>query len=59
MFMPIKCMMLLLKSKKAVQKLCGAPESYELSAVIALGYGKQKGIIEKRLDLGRVVFLRK
>ena len=49
----------ILKNKKAVQKLCGAPESFELSAVIALGYGKQKGIIEKRLGLGRVVFLRK
>jgi len=49
----------ILKSKKAVRNLCGAPESYELSAVIALGYGRQKGVIEKRLGLGRVVFLRK
>jgi len=49
----------ILKRKKAVQKLCDAPESFELSAVIALGYGKQKGIIEKRLGLGQVVFLRK
>lgn len=49
----------ILKSKKAVQKLCGAPESFELSAVIALGYGKERGIIEKRLGLDKVVFLRK
>jgi nitroreductase len=49
----------ILKNKKAVQKLCKAPQSFELSAVIALGYGNETGHIEKRVGLDQVVFLRK
>ena len=49
----------ILRNKKAVQKLCNAPESFELSAVVALGYGNESGVEEKREGLDKVIFLRK
>ena len=42
-----------------VRVLCGAPEKYELMAVIVLGYSAQKAAKGKRKDLEEVVFLRK
>lgn len=49
----------ILRNKKAVQKLCNAPESFDLSAVVALGYGNESGVEEKREGLDKVIFLRK
>ncbi|MGD2272214.1 MAG: nitroreductase family protein [Desulfobacterales bacterium] len=48
----------ILKNSKTVQKLCKAPETYDLSAVIALGYGNEDGKVIKRDGLDKVVFLR-
>jgi len=47
------------KNMDKVRVLCGAPEKYELMAVIVLGYSAQKAVKGKRKDLEDVVFLRK
>ncbi len=47
------------KNMDEVRVLCGAPENYELMAVIVLGYSAQKTVKGKRKDLRKVVFLRK
>jgi nitroreductase len=47
------------KNMDQVRVLCGAPETYELMAVIVLGYSAQKTVKGKRKDLRKVVFLRK
>jgi nitroreductase len=47
------------KNMEEVRKLCGAPEKYELMAVIVLGYSAQKATKGKRKGLDDVVFLRK
>ena len=47
------------KNMDQVRVLCSAPESYELMAVIVLGYSAQGPVKSKRKDLGKVVFLRK
>jgi len=46
------------KNMDEVRVLCGAPENYELMAVIVLGYSAQKAVKGKRKVLGKVVFLR-
>jgi nitroreductase len=46
------------KNMDNVRILCGAPETYELMAVIVLGFSGQKTPKGKRKDLGKVVFLR-
>lgn len=48
----------ILKNGAAVGKLCRAPDDYELSAVIALGYGSEAGVLLHRKPLDRVVFFR-
>jgi nitroreductase len=48
----------ILKNSKTVQTLCQAPEHFELSAVIALGYGDETGREEARDGLDKVVFFR-
>jgi len=45
------------KNMDEVRVLCGAPENYELMAVILVGHGAQKTVKGKRKDLGKVVFL--
>ena len=47
------------KNMDKVRILCGAPEKYELMAVIVLGYSAQKTVKGKRKGLEEVVFLRK
>ena len=47
------------KNMDKVRVLCGAPEKYELMAVIVLGYSAQKATKGKRKGLDDVVFLRK
>jgi len=47
------------KNMDEVRVLCGAPEKYELMAVIVLGYSAEKPAKGRRKDLGEVVFLRK
>ena len=47
------------KSMEEVRILCGAPESYELMAVIVVGHGTVKPGKGSRKDLDTVVFLRK
>ena len=48
------------KNREEVRKLCNAPQNFELSAVIAIGYGDETGIDdEKRKSLDKIVFLRK
>jgi len=47
------------KNMDKVRVLCGAPENYELMAVIVLGYSAQKAVKGKRKGLDDVVFLRK
>jgi nitroreductase len=47
------------KNMEEVRKLFGAPEKYELMAVIVLGYGAETGGEGKRTPLDKVVFLRK
>ena len=47
------------KNLNKVRVLCGAPETYELMAVVVLGYTAQKVAKGKRKDLEQVVFLRK
>jgi nitroreductase len=46
------------KNMDEVRVLCGAPEKYELMAVIVLGYSAQKAAKAKRKGLGEVLFLR-
>jgi nitroreductase len=46
------------KNMDKVRILCGAPETYELMAVIVLGFSAQKTPKGKRKSLGEVVFLR-
>ena len=46
------------KNMDEVRVLCGAPENYELMAVIVLGFGAQKAVKGKRKGLEKVVFLR-
>jgi len=48
------------KNREEVRKLCNAPQNFELSAVIAIGYGDETGVDdEKRKSLDKIVFLRK
>jgi nitroreductase len=47
------------KKMEEVRKLCGASEEYELMAVLAIGYGAEKGGPGKRKGLDKVVFLRR
>jgi len=47
------------KNMEEVRRLCGAPEKYELMAVIALGYGAEEVGQGKRDGLNKVVFLRR
>ena len=47
------------KNMDKVRVLCGAPEQYELMAVIVLGYSAQKAGRGRRKGLKEVVFLRK
>ena len=47
------------KNMDKVRVLCGAPETYELMAVVILGYSAQKAAEGKRKGLDEVVFLRK
>jgi nitroreductase len=49
----------ILKNSEAVHLLCHAPDSYELSAVIACGYADETGREIGRESLDKVVFLRK
>lgn len=49
----------ILNNKEEVNRICRAPEKYELMAVIALGYGAEAGGEGKRAGLDEVVFLRK
>lgn len=47
------------KEMDQVRILCGAPETYELMAVIVVGHGAQKPGKGSRKGLDKVVFLRK
>jgi nitroreductase len=49
----------ILKNSEAVRTLCHAPDSYELSAVIACGYADETGREIEREGLDKVVFFRK
>ncbi|RKX78770.1 MAG: nitroreductase family protein [Spirochaetes bacterium] len=42
-----------------VRKLCGAPEEYELIAVVPIGFSREKEKKGRRTGLEKVVFLRK
>ncbi len=46
----------ILKSKEAVKELLGAPEPYELMAVLAIGYPTKKKRTSKRSDASDVTF---
>lgn len=47
------------KHREKVRVLCGAPEKYELMAIIVVGHGAGKLAEGKRKGLDKVVFLRK
>lgn len=46
----------ILKNKEMVNKVLGAPDSYELMAVVALGHPVKKSRVSERKDLKELVF---